>query len=31
MQVVEGLGVGEEIVTRGALFMDHAVSGDKAS
>lgn len=31
VQVVEGLGVGEEIVTRGALFMDRAVSGDKAS
>lgn len=31
VQVVEGLKAGEEIVTRGAVFMDRAVSGDKAS
>ncbi|MGU3538949.1 efflux RND transporter periplasmic adaptor subunit [Methylobacterium sp. A54F] len=30
-QVTEGLGAGEEIVTRGALFIDRAASGDKAS
>ncbi|MER2249805.1 efflux RND transporter periplasmic adaptor subunit [Methylorubrum podarium] len=30
-QIVEGLAVGEEIVTRGALFIDRAASGDKAS
>ncbi|GJD28814.1 Multidrug resistance protein MdtA [Methylobacterium adhaesivum] len=31
VQVVEGLSAGEAIVTRGAVFMDRAVSGDKAS
>ncbi|NEU13224.1 efflux RND transporter periplasmic adaptor subunit [Methylobacterium sp. BTF04] len=31
VQVVEGLSVGEEIVTRGAIFMDRAASGEKAS
>lgn len=30
-QVVEGLAAGEEVVTRGALFIDRAASGDKAS
>ncbi|WP_238178855.1 efflux RND transporter periplasmic adaptor subunit [Methylobacterium oxalidis] len=30
-QVTEGLQAGEEIVTRGALFIDRAASGDKAS
>ncbi len=30
-QVVEGLSPGEEVVTRGALFIDRAASGDKAS
>ena len=30
-QVIEGLAAGEEIVTRGALFIDRAASGDKAS
>ncbi|MEH3117757.1 MAG: efflux RND transporter periplasmic adaptor subunit [Methylorubrum populi] len=30
-QVVEGLRAGEAIVTRGALFIDRAASGDKAS
>ena len=30
-QVVEGLVPGEEVVTRGALFIDRAASGDKAS
>ncbi len=31
VQVREGLRVGEEIVTRGAILMDRAASGDKAS
>ncbi len=31
VQVVEGLAAGEEVVTRGALFIDRAASGDKAS
>ena len=30
-QVVDGLHAGEQIVTRGALFIDRAASGDKAS
>nr|WP_289014232.1 efflux RND transporter periplasmic adaptor subunit [uncultured Methylobacterium sp.] len=30
-QVVDGLSAGEEVVTRGALFIDRAASGDKAS
>ncbi len=30
-QIVEGLAAGEAIVTRGALFIDRAASGDKAS
>lgn len=30
-QVTGGLGAGEAIVTRGAVFMDRATSGDKAS
>lgn len=30
-QVVQGLAAGEEVVTRGALFIDRAASGDKAS
>ena len=30
-QVVDGLAPGEEVVTRGALFIDRAASGDKAS
>ena len=30
-QVVEGLKAGEQIVTRGALFIDRAATGDKAS
>lgn len=30
-QIVEGLQAGEEVVTRGALFIDRAASGDKAS
>ncbi|GJE37683.1 efflux RND transporter periplasmic adaptor subunit [Methylobacterium persicinum] len=30
-QVVTGLAAGEQIVTRGALFIDRAASGDKAS
>ncbi|MDP4023653.1 efflux RND transporter periplasmic adaptor subunit [Methylobacterium sp. NEAU 140] len=30
-QVVEGLQAGEQIVTRGALFIDRAASGEKAS
>ncbi|WP_407528880.1 efflux RND transporter periplasmic adaptor subunit [Methylobacterium oryzisoli] len=30
-QVVEGVEAGEQIVTRGALFIDRAASGDKAS
>ncbi|MGC5778560.1 efflux RND transporter periplasmic adaptor subunit [Methylobacterium sp. NFXW15] len=30
-QVVSGLAAGEQIVTRGALFIDRAASGDKAS
>ncbi|WP_187277398.1 hypothetical protein [Methylobacterium sp. WL103] len=30
-QVVDGLAAGEEVVTRGALFIDRAASGDKAS
>lgn len=30
-QVLDGLQAGEEVVTRGALFIDRAASGDKAS
>ncbi len=30
-QVVSGLTAGEQIVTRGALFIDRAATGDKAS
>jgi cobalt-zinc-cadmium efflux system membrane fusion protein len=30
-QVVDGLHAGEQIVTRGALFIDRAATGDKAS
>ena len=30
-QVVEGLKDGDAVVTRGALFIDRAASGDKAS
>lgn len=30
-QVVDGLKAGEQIVTRGALFIDRAATGDKAS
>ena len=30
-QVVDGIAAGEEVVTRGALFIDRAASGDKAS
>lgn len=30
-QVVEGLKAGEQVVTRGALFIDRAATGDKAS
>jgi cobalt-zinc-cadmium efflux system membrane fusion protein len=30
-QVVSGLSAGEQIVTRGALFIDRAATGDKAS
>jgi cobalt-zinc-cadmium efflux system membrane fusion protein len=30
-QVTEGVSAGEAIVTRGAVFMDRATSGDKAS
>ncbi|MCJ2035356.1 efflux RND transporter periplasmic adaptor subunit [Methylobacterium sp. J-068] len=30
-QVTEGISDGEDIVTRGAVFMDRATSGDKAS
>lgn len=30
-QVVEGVSAGDEVVTRGALFIDRAASGDKAS
>ena len=31
VQVVDGLTVGERVVTRGSLFIDRAASGDKAS
>ncbi|MGX7705457.1 efflux RND transporter periplasmic adaptor subunit [Methylobacterium sp. Gmos1] len=31
VQVVDGLKVGERVVTRGSLFIDRAASGDKAS
>ena len=31
VQITEGLASGEEVVTRGALFIDRAASGDKAS
>jgi cobalt-zinc-cadmium efflux system membrane fusion protein len=30
-QVIEGLHPGEQVVTRGALFIDRAASGEKAS
>ena len=31
VQVTAGIAAGEAIVTRGAVFMDRATSGDKAS
>ena len=31
VQVVNGLSLGERVVTRGSLFIDRAASGDKAS
>lgn len=29
IQVTQGLGAGEQVVSRGALFIDRAASGDK--